>query len=66
MQSHFGKEGNNNTLWDKSGDTTKTKAKFPILAMVTYAMVEWLVQASRTPNKLGMWMENQDKDNPNF
>ena len=34
--------------------------------MVPYAMVDWLVQANRTPHELRMWMENQEKDDTNF
>ena len=66
MQGHFRQEGNNKTLWDMAGYPTKTNVKFPRLAMVTYAMVEWLVQENRTPNELRMWIENQEKDEPNF
>ena len=66
MQSHFGKEGNNNTLWDTSGGTNKTKAKLPILSMVPYAMVYVLVKLNIMPNELRLWVKNQDKDDPNF
>ena len=66
MQGHFEQEGNNDTLWDTAGDTTKTKAELPRLAMAPYAMLEWLVQANRTPNELRLWTENKKKDNSNF
>ena len=66
MQGHFGQEGNDNTLWDTAEDPTKTKAKLPILAMVPYEMVQWPFQANSMPNELRLWIENQDKDDPNF
>ena len=56
MQGNFGQEGNNNTLSGMSGDTTKTKKNLPRLAMVPYAMVEWLFQANRMPNEFRLWM----------
>ena len=43
----------------------KKRAKFPRLAMVNYAMVEWLVIANR-PNKLRLWIEKQEKYEPKF
>ena len=66
IQGHFGHEAINNTLWYTKGYPTKTKAELPRLVMVPYAMVEWLVQSNKTPYELMLWIENQDKDGPNF
>ena len=66
MQCHFGQEANNNTLYDTAGDPTKTRVKLPILVMVPYDMVEWLVKSNRTPNELRLWIEKQDNDDPKF
>ena len=66
MQGNFGQEGNKNTLWDTPGTPMKIRAKFPRQAMMPYAMVECPVEASRTPNEMRLWIEEQEKDDIKF
>ena len=37
--------------------TKLTTLRLPSLAVVTYAVVEWLIKRGRTPNELRIWLE---------
>ena len=66
LQGHFEQEVNKNTLWDTSGEPMKMRSKFPILVMVPYVMVDWLVKANWAPNKMILWIEKHEKDDTKF
>ena len=42
MQTHFSQEENNHYMWDTTAETNLTTKKFPGLAVVPYADLEWL------------------------
>ena len=42
LQTHFSQEENRNAMWDTTGMTNLTTLRLPRLAMVPYALVEWL------------------------
>ena len=42
MQTHFSQEGNFHAMWDTTGRTNFTTVKLPRLAVVPYAVVDWL------------------------
>ena len=50
MQTHFSQKENHHAMWDTTGKKNLTTVKFPRLAVVLYAVVEWLVKKRRTPN----------------
>ena len=43
-----------------------TTLRFPRLAVVPYAVVEWLSKKGRTPNELRIWLEKMIRTNVNF
>ena len=42
MQTHFSQEENRHVMWDTTGITNLTTLRLPMLAVVPYALVEWL------------------------
>ena len=44
-------------MWDTIGRTHLTTVKFPRLAVVPYAVVEWISKNGLTPNELRVWLE---------
>ena len=57
MHMHFSQEGNRHAMWYTTGKTTLTKKKLPRLAVVPYAMMEWLSKGGSKPNELRVWLE---------
>ena len=37
-------------MWDTTGKTNVTSVNLPMLAVVPYAVVEWMSKKGRTPN----------------
>ena len=52
MQTDFSQEENRHAMWDTTGMTNLTTLKFTRLAVVPYALVEWLSKKGHTPNEL--------------
>ena len=50
MQSHVSQEENRHAIWDTTGRKNLTTVKLSRLAVVPYAVVEWLSKKGRTPN----------------
>ena len=46
--------------------TNLTTLRFPRLAVVLYALVEWLSKKGRTPNELRIWLEKMIRADINF
>ena len=44
-------------MWDTTGRTKLTTLKLPSLAVVPYAVVEFLSKRRQTPNELRVWLE---------
>ena len=42
MQTHFSQEENRHAMWNNTGMKNLTTLRFPRLAVVPYAVVEWL------------------------
>ena len=42
------------------------KIRLPMLAVVPYALVEWLSKKVRTPNELRIWLETMIRTDVNF
>ena len=57
MQTHFSQEENRHAMWDTTGMTNLTTLRLPRLAVVPYALVEWLGKKGRTQNALRIWLE---------
>ena len=53
-------------MWDTTGMTNSTTIRFPMLAVVPYALVEWLSKKGRTPNDLSIWWETMIRTDVNF
>ena len=57
MKTHLSQEENLHAMWDTIGRTHLTTVKFPRLAVVPYAVVEWISKNGLTPNELRVWLE---------
>ena len=57
IQKHFSQEGNRYFMWDITCKTNLTTKKFPSLAVMPYAVVEWLSEGGQTLNELRVWLE---------
>ena len=53
-------------MWDTNGTTNLTTTKLPRLAVVLYAVVEWLSKRGLTPNELRVWLEEMMRIDVNF
>ena len=54
MQTNFSQEENSHAMWDNTGMTNLTTLRLPRLAVVPFALVEWLSKKGRTPNELSI------------
>ena len=50
IQTHFIQEENCHSMWDTTSMTNLKTLRFPRLAVVPYALVEWLSKKGHTPN----------------
>ena len=66
MQTHFSQEENSHAMWYTTGMTNLTTLRLPRLAVVPYAVVEWLSKKRRTPNELRIWLKKMIRTNVNF
>ena len=66
MQTHFGQEANRHAMWDTTGMTNLTTLRLPRLAVVPYAVVEWLSKKGRTTNELRIWLVKTIRTDVNF
>ena len=57
MQSHVSQEENCHAMWDTTGRKNLTTIKLPRLAVVPYAVVEWILRRGQTTNELRVWLE---------
>ena len=57
METHFSQEENRHAMWDTNGMTNLTTLRLPRLALVPYALVEWLSKKGCTSNELRIWLE---------
>ena len=57
MQTHFSQEENFHAMWDTTGRKKLATARFPRLAVVPYAVVEWLSKRGLAPNELSVWLK---------
>ena len=57
LQIRFSQEENCHVMWDTTGMKNLTTIRFPRLAVVPYAVVEWLNKKGHTPNELRIWLE---------
>ena len=48
-------------MWDTTGRSKLTTVKFSRLAVVPYAVVEWLSKRGRAPNGLRVWLEEMTR-----
>ena len=53
-------------MWDTTGMTNLTTLILPMLAVVLYALVEWLSKKGRIPNELRIWLKTIIKTHVNF
>ena len=53
-------------MWDTTVRKNLTTVNFPRLAVVPYAVVEWLSKKGRTPNELRLWLEEMMRTDVNF
>ena len=48
-------------MWDTTGKTNLTTLMLPRLALVPYAVVEWISKKGLTLNELRIWLEKMIK-----
>ena len=53
-------------MWDTTDMTNLTTLRLPRLAVVPYALVEWLSKKGRTPNELRIWLETRIRTDVNL
>ena len=53
-------------MWDTTGMTNFKTLRLPSLAVVPYAVVEWISKKGRTPNELRVWLEKMMRIDVNF
>ena len=66
MQIYFSQEENCHAMWDTTGRTNFTTVKFPSLAVVPNAVVEWLSKKGQTTNVLRVWLVKIMRTDVNF
>ena len=52
-------------MWDTTGMKKLTSPSFPSIAVVLYALLEWLSKKGRTPNELRVWLEKMMRTDVN-
>ena len=57
MQTILSQEVNCHAIWDTTGRTNLTTKKLKRLAVVPYAVVEWLSKRGLAPNELSVWLK---------
>ena len=53
-------------MWDTTGMKNLTTLSLPRLAVVPYAVVEWLSKKGQTPNELRVWLEKNMRIDVNY
>ena len=53
-------------MWDTTGMINLTTLRLPRIAVVPYALVEWLSKKGRTSNELRIWLETMMRTAVNF
>ena len=59
IQTHFSQEENRHAMWDTTGMKNLTTLRLARLAVVPYAVVEWLSKKGSKPNELRIWLEKR-------
>ena len=57
---------NQHSMWDTTGMTNLTTLRLPRLAVVPYAVAEWLSKKGQTPNELRVWLEKMMRTDVNY
>ena len=55
-KTNFSQEENLHAMWDTNGTKKLTTLRLTKLAVVPYALVEWISKKGRTPNELRIWL----------
>ena len=66
IQTHFSQEENCHAMWVTTGSKNLTTVMFPRLAVVPYAVLDWISKKGRTPNELKVWLEKMMRTDVNF
>ena len=53
-------------MWDTTVVKNLTTLRFPRLAVLPYAVLEWLSKKGRTPNELRIWLEKMMRTYINY
>ena len=56
-QTTFSQEENRHAMWDTTGTKNYKTLRLPRIAVVPYAVVEWLSKKGHTANELSIWLE---------